>query len=72
MIAGDSNSGAAIMRIVKKIFVLFPRLEERLRRIFGTLSGDKYQMLVIAKTFCMDQNNSALGLAYPGIDAPHG
>ncbi|MBQ9237966.1 MAG: ABC transporter ATP-binding protein [Treponema sp.] len=40
---------AGIKRDVEKVFVLFPRLKERIRQNAGTLSGGEQQMLAMAR-----------------------
>ena len=59
---------AGIQEDVKKVYALFPRLEERKEQLGGTLSGGEQQMLAIAramlsKTELMLLDEPSLGLA---------
>jgi branched-chain amino acid transport system ATP-binding protein len=40
---------AAILEDMERVFVLFPRLKERIRQVAGTLSGGEQQMLAIGR-----------------------
>jgi branched-chain amino acid transport system ATP-binding protein len=44
---------AAIEADMERMFVLFPRLKERLRQLAGTLSGGEQQMLAIARSLML-------------------
>ena len=43
------NDKAEIKRDLEKVFVLFPRLKERLKQNAGTLSGGEQQMLAMGR-----------------------
>ncbi|MBK7992161.1 MAG: ABC transporter ATP-binding protein [Blastocatellia bacterium] len=44
-----ANDAARIKSDLEKVFVLFPRLKERLKQISGTLSGGEQQMVAIGR-----------------------
>jgi branched-chain amino acid transport system ATP-binding protein len=44
-----ANDTARIKSDLEKVFVLFPRLKERLKQISGTLSGGEQQMVAIGR-----------------------
>lgn len=44
-----SNNAAQVKSDLEKVFVLFPRLKERLKQISGTLSGGEQQMVAIGR-----------------------
>ena len=44
---------AGIEADMERMFVLFPRLKERLRQLAGTLSGGEQQMLAIARSLML-------------------
>lgn len=44
-----ANDSARIKSDLEKVFVLFPRLKERLKQISGTLSGGEQQMVAIGR-----------------------
>jgi branched-chain amino acid transport system ATP-binding protein len=43
------NDAAVIARDLERVLVLFPRLEERIAQVAGTLSGGEQQMLAIGR-----------------------
>ena len=45
------NDKDGIKADLKKMFTLFPRLEERRKQLAGTLSGGEQQMLAIARAY---------------------
>jgi branched-chain amino acid transport system ATP-binding protein len=47
---GAFTQKAASSEELEKIFVLFPRLKERIKQIAGTLSGGEQQMLAMGRT----------------------
>ncbi len=51
--AFSRSDQAGIEADMERMFVLFPRLKERLRQLAGTLSGGEQQMLAIARSLML-------------------
>jgi len=61
------NSRAEIKRDIEHVCQIFPRLQERLKQIAGTMSGGEQQMLAMARALmshprliCMDEPSMGL------------
>jgi branched-chain amino acid transport system ATP-binding protein len=49
LVSGRSRAGAPVPWNLERVVVLFPRLEERLEQVAGSLSGGEQQMLAIGR-----------------------